>query len=289
LTPLERIAERALRTGASLCLGLDPEPASLPPGFSRDVRGIEAFARLVLEAAEPYAVAVKPNLAFYEAFGAAGIAALERIRAAVPADLPFILDAKRGDIGTTAERQAVAILDGLGCDAVTLNPYLGPDAIEPFLARGEAFIYVLCRTSNPRAAVLQDAIVAADIEAGQPAEPFHLRVARAASAWAGPDRIGFVVGATAPTELAAVRAVVPDRAFLIPGIGAQGGDIQAAVEHGPASAGVVAGRAGGGLAVNVSRGISGAWNTQGDEVTSEPGERIRAAAAAWASRIPVLR
>lgn len=287
-TYLERIAARTRSTGGALCLGLDPEPSALPPGFSPDVRGIEAFARLVLDAAGASAVAVKANLAFFEAFGADGIRALERIRAAVPADLPFIADAKRGDIGSTAERQAAAIVDVLGADAVTLNPYLGPDALEPFLARGDTFLYALCRTSNPSAAVLQDALVEADDVEGHPREPFHLRVARVAATWAPAERLGFVVGATAPAQLEAVRAAVPDRAFLIPGIGAQGGDVRAAVEVGPARAGSVGARPGGGLVVNVSRGISAAWKGASGGPDADPAAAIRAGAAEWAARIAVL-
>jgi len=285
---LERIAARTLATGGALCLGLDPEPSALPPGFSPDVRGIEAFARLVVDAAGPSAVAVKANLAFFEAFGADGIRALDRIRAAIPPDLPLIADAKRGDIGSTAERQAAAIVDALGVDAVTLNPYLGPDAVEPFLARTGVFIYVLCRTSNPSAEVLQDVLVEAEPRAGHPRELFHQRVARVAAAWAPAERLGFVVGATAPVQLEAVRAAVPDRAFLIPGIGAQGGDVRAAMAAGPARGGSVGARHGGGLLVNVSRGISGAWKgTSGDPI-GDPAAAIRAGAAEWAMRTAVL-
>ena len=130
-TYLERLAARSAATGTVLCLGLDPDPATLPDGFSRDLAGVERFATLVVEAAAPHAAAIKPNLAFFEAFGSAGMAALERIRARLPADLPVLADAKRGDIGSTAARQAVALFDGLGADAVTVNPYLGGEAIAP--------------------------------------------------------------------------------------------------------------------------------------------------------------
>ena len=132
----------------------------------------------MLEASLPFAAAVKPNLAFFEAYGAEGIAALERLRALVPADVPFVADAKRGDIGTTAARQAAALYDVLGADAVTVNPYLGEEAVAPLLERGDRFAYVLCRTSNPGAAEIQGLEVAADAAAGQPAEPLWARVAR---------------------------------------------------------------------------------------------------------------
>ena len=280
-----RVAARVRATGGALCLGLDPDPRQLPPGFAPDARGLEAFARLVLDAAAPFAVAVKPNLAFYEALGADGLRVLERVRAAIPAAIPTVADAKRGDIGTTAERQAVAILDHLGFDAVTLNPYLGRDALEPFFARSAAFVIALCRTSNASAGVLQNALVAPDGEAGWPEEPLHLRVARAAATWAPPERLGFVVGATAPAELAAVRATTPDRAFLVPGIGRQGGDLDAVLRDGPARSGTLAELPGGGLLVNVSRDIADAWK---DAPGTDPGEAIAARAAEWARKIAVL-
>ena len=239
-TFLERLAARSAATGTTLCLGLDPEPAALPEGFSSDVVGLERFAALVLEAALPYATAVKPNLAFYEALGSPGIAALERLRAAIPSDVPVIMDAKRADIGTTAARQAVALFDTLGADAVTVNPYLGEAAIEPLLERLDRFAFVVCRTSNPGASEIQDIPVAADGDA--PAERLHERVARRVATWGPGGTVGIVVGATGPAEMAGLRATVPGLAFLVPGLGAQGGDIDAVRTSGPAQAGPVASR-----------------------------------------------
>ncbi|MEA2518971.1 MAG: orotidine-5-phosphate decarboxylase [Chloroflexota bacterium] len=282
---LARLGARSATTGTVLCLGIDPDPEALPDGFSRDLRGVESFALLVLEAAGPFAAAVKPNLAFFEAFGSAGLAALERIRAAVPSGLPVVMDAKRGDIGSTAARQAVALYDGLGADAITVSPYLGEEAIEPLLARGDRFAYVLCRTSNPGAAELQGLVVAADEHAGHPAEPLYARVARRAQAWGPGGTVGLVVGATAPSELAAIRALAPGLAFLVPGVGAQGGDEATVLDHGRATAAPGGDRAGGGLLVNVSRAIAGAARTGG---AGDPAEAISAAARAWAGRLPVL-
>lgn len=290
---LDRLADRSAATGTVLCLGLDPDPASLPPGFGADVGGIEAFARLVLEAALPYAAAVKPNLAFYEAYGSAGLAALERLRAAIPAEVPVVVDAKRGDIGSTAARQAVALFDGLGADAITVNPYLGGEAVAPLLERLDRFAYVLCRTSNPGGGELQSLVVAADEpSASAPVEPLYLRVARRAVEWGQPGTVGLVVGATAPAELREVRRVAPGLACLVPGVGAQGGEIDAALVHGPATAAPGGGRPGGGLLVNVGRGIAGAWNRAGragtDEPAVDPGEAIAEAARDWARSLPVL-
>jgi orotidine-5'-phosphate decarboxylase len=281
-TYLERLAARSSEAGTVLCLGLDPDPAALPDGFPRDLGGVEAFARLVLEAAAPSAAAIKPNLAFFEAYGSAGLAALERLRAAVPAGIPVVIDAKRGDIGTTATRQAVALYDALGADAITVNPYLGEEAIAPLLARLDRFAYVLCRTSNVGAAELQSLVVAED-GADRPAEPLYARVARTVAGWGPGGTVGLVVGATAPLELAEIRAVTPGLAFLVPGVGAQGGEIEPVLDAGRARRDPAGGRPGGGLLVNVSRAIAGAARG-----ATDPGAAVRAAAEDWAGRLPVL-
>jgi orotidine 5'-phosphate decarboxylase subfamily 2 len=240
--PLERLRARRAAIGAPLCLGLDPHPDQLPAAVGNGVGGVEAFARGLVEAAVGEVVAVKINVAFFEAFGAAGWAALERVRAEVPTDVVCILDAKRGDVGSTAERYAEGIFGQLGADGVTVSPYLGEDAIAPFLAVPDKLVYVLARTSNPSAGRLQDLPV--------DGAPLHHRVARwVADTWTD-GRVGLVVGATAPAELAGLRRAVPGPAFLVPGVGAQGGDLDAAREHadGAWAPGLV----------NVSRGIAGA-------------------------------
>ncbi|HUF07271.1 MAG TPA: orotidine-5'-phosphate decarboxylase [Candidatus Binatia bacterium] len=257
---LDRLRDRRSRIGAPLCLGIDPHPDQLPEGLSRDVAGIETFARGLIEAASGEAAAVKINVAFFEAFGAAGWAALERVRRDVPRDLICVLDAKRGDISTTAERYAAGLLGHLGADGVTLSPYLGEDAIEPFLAYESVIVYVLARTSNPSASRIQ--------ELGVDGDPVHLRVARwVAERW--PEgRVGLVVGATAPQELDLLRATVPGPGFLVPGVGAQGGDLAAAASacDGAWAPGLV----------SVSRGIAGA--------SAGPDWREAAASAASALR-----
>jgi orotidine-5'-phosphate decarboxylase len=196
------------------------------------------------------------------------------------------MDAKRGDIGSTAAHQAIALYDGLGADAITVSPYLGEEAIAPLLARTDRFAYVLCRTSNLGAAELQGLRVAADAgdEAGYPEEPLYARVARRVTGWGPGGTVGLVVGATAPVELAEIRAIAPGLAFLVPGVGAQGGDEAAVLADGPATAAPAGGRPGGGLLVNVSRGIAGARPGAGQDL----GEAIAAAARDWAVRLPVL-
>jgi orotidine-5'-phosphate decarboxylase len=269
-TYLDRLNARMTDVGSTLCLGVDPDPEAFPKGFTRDVAGVERFAALILDAALPFAAAVKFNLAFYEAFGSAGVAALERLRARVPNNVPFIADAKRADIGSTAARQAVAILETLGADAVTLNPYLGRDALEPFLAYTDRFAYILCRTSNPGAAEFQGLDTAG--------EPLYIAVAKRVAGWAQDGApVGLVVGATAPAEIAQVRAVAPTLPFLVPGLGAQGGDVDAVMSAGPATAGGAGAARGGALLVNVSRGIAAA--AMGD---ADPRAGLAAAAERWA-------
>ena len=288
-TYLERLAARSAAVGSVLCLGLDPDPATLPPGFPRDLAGVERFAAVIVDSAVPYVAAIKPNLAFFEAFGAPGMSALERIRGRLPSDLPVIADAKRGDISSTAARQATALFDWLGADAVTINPYVGSEGLEPLIARTDRFAYVVCRTSNPGAGEIQNLIVEADEATGAPAEALHLRVARRVASWGPGGTVGLVVGATAPQELLAIREVVPGLAILVPGVGAQGGDLETVLAEGPARAGRVAARAGRGLLVNVSRGIAGAvLETPRPGDSRDLGERLATATREWAERLPVL-
>ena len=261
--PLDRLRARIARLGAPLCLGIDPHPDGLPDELPRDVSGVERFARGLLEAAAEHAAAVKVNAAFFEAFGSPGWAALERLVADMPPDHFLVLDAKRGDIGSTAERYATGLFGHLDADAVTLSPYLGADAIEPFLEYPGKVVYLVTRTSNPSAETLQDLPVGG--------APLHERVATwAASTWAD-GRVGLVVGATAPTELARLRRLVPALGFLVPGVGAQDGDLAAALDHchGTAAPGLV----------SISRGIAAA--SRGD------GWRAAAAASAqaWLGRM----
>jgi len=282
---LERLGARIRATGSVLCLGLDPDPGSIPASFGVGLEGVERFTMLLAEVASPWAAAVKPNLAFFEAFGSDGLAVLERIRARLDPALPLVADAKRGDIGSTAARQAVALFDRLGADAVTLSPYLGSEAIAPLLSAADRFAYVLCRTSNPGAGELQDLLVAADLGLGYPAEPLHQRVARRAREWSRRfGTVGLVVGATAPSELEALRAIAPDLPFLVPGIGAQGGDLGAALRFGAASEGQAGTVPGGALLVNVSRGIAAAALGADD-----PAAALAGAARDWAGKLAVLQ
>jgi len=282
---LERLAARSASTGTVLCIGIDPVGEGLPAGFGSGIVGVERFARLLIDVTAPFAAAFKPNLAFFEAYGSAGLAALERLRAAIPPGVPVVLDAKRGDVESTTARQAVALYDALGADAITVNPYLGLGALEPFLARDGRFAYVLCRTSNAGAGEFQDLAVAADPALGAPQEPLHRRVARRVAAAGLGERAGLVVGATAPAELASIRDLVPGIAFLVPGVGAQGGDAVAVRTAGVAREAPAGGRPGGGLLVNVSRGITSAAAGEG---IGDPADRLSEAASKWAATLPVV-
>jgi orotidine-5'-phosphate decarboxylase len=171
---------------------------------------------------------------------------------------------------------------------VTVNPYLGEEAIAPLINRTDRFAYVLCRTSNPDAAEVQGLLVAADDASGAPEEPLYARIARRVTAWGPGGTVGLVVGATAPDELREIRAIAPGLAFLVPGLGAQGGEVEPVLAAGRASAPPAGERPGGGLLVNVSRGIAGAAIDGGSDSAADPLERVAAAAREWAARLPVL-
>lgn len=217
-----RLSDRARKVDSLLCVGLDPHPEMLARPSASEAR--QACLRLV-EATQEMACAYKPNSAFFEVYGAEGMEALRQVIAAAAEHAPVILDGKRGDIASTARAYAQAAFQLLGADALTVSPYLGRDAVEPFLEDAEKGVFLLCRTTNPGASSIQE-------EATVDGEPLYLRLAREASGWSAHDNLGLVIGATAPNALAAVRAAVPDLWILAPGIGAQGGDAPTAVHAG---------------------------------------------------------
>ena len=237
-----RLETRARAINSLLCVGLDPHPADLAAPTAAAARD---FCLRLIAATADVAAAFKPNAAFFEQFGAEGMAALRDVIAAVPDEVPVLLDAKRGDIASTAEAYARAAFETLGADAITLSPYLGHDSLEPFLADPARGVFLLCKTSNPGAGDLQDLPLADRI----PAQRLFERVAELATGWNTGDNLGLVVGATHPEALAAVRKVAPDLWILAPGVGAQGGDLEAALSAGLRADGL-------GLLVPVSRQIS---------------------------------
>jgi len=212
-------------------VGLDPEPKRLPAELRevREATAVVRFCRTIIEATLPYVCAYKPNLAFFEALGAGGMQAFQEVLGAIPAHVPVIADAKRGDIGNTARNYASALFDVYGCDAATVNPYLGYDSVAPFLAYREKGVLLLCRTSNPGARDFQDLLVQ---EENGETRPLYEVVARRVQSWNEAGNCGLVVGATYPQELRTIRSLCPGMPILVPGVGSQGGDLEASVEAG---------------------------------------------------------
>ena len=248
----DRLRTVQRETASSLCIGLDVDPTRLPQGLSQDHLGFDRFVRGIIEATSDLVCAYKPNLAFYEAMGEHGYRLLRESLDAIPDGLLTIADAKRGDIGTTAERYAAAVFEVLGFDAMTVNPYQGSDSVEPYIRNGEHGAFVLCKTSNPGSEDFQD--LRCEDEGGA---PLWQVVARRALRWNERDNVGLVVGATYPEDLARVRELAPDLPILIPGVGTQGGDAADSVRFGAAADGTFA-------VVNASRQVlyasaSGDW------------------------------
>ena len=233
----ERLEQRARAIDSLLCVGLDPR--------GKDATALRDECLRLIDATAEVACAFKPNSAFFEAFGAEGSAALRAVIAHVPAGIPVILDAKRGDIADTAEAYAKAAFDGLGAHAITVSPYLGGDTVAPFLARSDRGAFVLCKTSNPGAGEFQEL----DVDG----YALYEIVAQRAQQWNTQNNVGLVVGATYPEALARVRVAAPDLWLLVPGIGAQGGDLRAALEAGLRPDGL-------GMLFNASRSIARAAN-----------------------------
>lgn len=221
-------AERRMREADSLvCVGLDPALDRLPDAYPRTIESLVRFCQAIVEATAPYVAAFKPNLGFFTALGRPGPEALWAVRQAIPDDVPVILDCKVGDVSETARAYAHGWFGEFAFDAVTVSPYLGEDAIAPFLKYEEKGIFILCKTSNPGSGDLQDLVV-------ENGEPLYLNVAGRCSGWeaAYPASVGLVVGATYPEQLQLVRQRVGDQIILVPGFGAQGGAMEASVTAG---------------------------------------------------------
>ena len=246
---------QALRTrwnnaNSLVCVGLDPEPAKFPAQFAGDPDAVFNFCRAIVDATAAYVCSFKPQIAHFAALGVED--ALQRVIAHVHAahpGIPVILDSKRGDIGSTAQHYAAEAFDRYSADAVTANPYLGRDSVQPFLDRADRGVVILCRTSNPGAQDFQD------LDCG--GKPLYQRVAETiARDWNTNGNCALVVGATWPEQLREVRAIVGDVPFLVPGVGAQGGDVEAVVTNARTSDGT-------GLIVSSSRAIL--YASKGDD------------------------
>jgi orotidine-5'-phosphate decarboxylase len=231
-----RLSETVKNKKSCLCVGLDMNPDAFG---SNSLKNLKEHTFKVIDATREFAVAYKPNFAFFERWGAAGFAWLEETVLYIGDDHIKIADAKRGDIGNTAEQYAESVFKHFGFDSVTINPYLGEDSIRPFINDTKKGVFILCRTSNPSAKDLQNKLIEG--------KPLYYEVAMLAKNLNKFDNIGLVVGATASEELSQIRSIVPDLPLLIPGIGAQGGDLEHSVQ--------VSNNTGVGL-INVSRAIS---------------------------------
>jgi orotidine-5'-phosphate decarboxylase len=241
---LEKFEQRARAADTLVCVGLDPEIGKLPERFLGHEYPLFAFNRWIIEQTAEYAAAYKPNAAFYEARGVAGQRELELTIAYLREHHPSVVticDAKRGDIGNTNRGYVEAVFDAMGFDAITLHPYLGREALEPFLQRADKASIILCRTSNPGAGELQDLHVE-----GRPL--WEYIAAQVAGVWNERGNCMLVVGATYPEEMRRIREIAPALTFLVPGIGAQGGEAAAVVRAGLAANGL-------GLMISSSRGI----------------------------------
>lgn len=222
---LDKLRAAQERNNSWLCVGLDPDPARLPlPAMQWD-DPVLPFNKRIIEATADLVCAYKPNMGFYLQWGAAGLVALERTIAYIPDEIPVILDAKIGDIGHTQRAWAAGVFDIWQVDAVTVNPFVGADAVAPMVGeRPDRAVYVLARTSNASALNFQG-----DLRA---ARGLSAEVLRCSQEWPVQGHVGYVVGATYPAELEVARRLAPHASFLIPGIGAQGGDLAAAVAYG---------------------------------------------------------
>lgn len=248
----DKLAHAAGQNHSLVCVGLDPDPARIPADE------LKRYLITIIEATQDVVCAFKPNLAFFEQYAEPGYAALRSVLNAIPKDIPVIADAKRGDIGHTAEAYARAIYVELGCDAATVNAYGGRDAVAPFIEYRDKGVIVWCRSSNPGAGDIQD------LPVGEDGIPLYQVVARLAKKWDMYGNVGLVCGATYPDELAILRGLCPDMPILVPGIGGQKGDLEAAVRAGVDSSG-------GGVIVNASRSIL--YASQGKDFATKARDR----------------
>jgi len=230
-----KFADAINKNDSLLCIGLDPQAEKMPQGLSALY-----FNKAIIEATHDLVCAYKPNLAFYEALGEEGYHALKETIKAIPQDIPVIADAKRGDIGNTSKAYAKAVFEELGADAVTVSPYLGYDSLKPFIDYRDKGVFILCRTSNPGSEDFQS------LKLGD--RHLYELVAEKAAQWNRYKNIGLVVGATYPQEIKLIRQLNPKMPLLIPGAGAQGGDIKEVVASG-------IDESGGGIIINSSRQI----------------------------------
>lgn len=267
-----RLSARARAADTLLCVGLDPDRGRMPDGIPDSAAGAAELCTRVIDATADLAVAYKPNLAFFLAWGREGLDALYSVRQRIPAEVPVILDCKVGDVDSTSAAYATSWFDELGVDAITVHPYLGEDALAPFMEYAGKGVIVLAKTSNPGSGDLQDRTLA------DTGAPVYRYIARRAATWneAYPATLGLVVGATWPEQLREIRQDAPSLPILLPGLGAQGGDLDASLAAALRPDGT-------GVLCSVSRGIM--YASSGDDVA----DAARAAASGFRDRINAVR
>jgi len=241
----DKLLNKAIENKSWLCVGLDPDLNKLPDDIEKNVAGVGKFLKSIIDATNDIVCSYKPNSAFYEQFGTDGISLLEEIIDYIPDTIPVILDAKRGDIGNTSRMYAVSAFDHLKADAITVNPYMGYDCVKPFLEYKDKGVIILCLTSNPSSAEFQKRTVSDNSNS----KMLYKLVAEKVLSWNEYGNVGLVAGATSPSELSEIRQIIGDDIpILIPGVGAQGGDLEASLKMGSNSSGQLA-------IINVSRSV----------------------------------
>jgi len=220
-----QLFEQIKKKKSCLCVGLDTDLLKIPKHLQRAEDPIFEFNKQIIDATHPYCVAYKPNIAFYEALGPKGWVSLQKTLAYIPQDIFTIADAKRGDIGNTSALYARAFFEQMNFDSITVAPYMGEDSVKPFLMR-DKWVILLAHTSNSGSNDFQ----VMEVTIGK--RRLYEEVILKSQQWATPDQLMFVVGATHPEKIASIRALAPDHFFLVPGIGAQGGDLEKVMKHG---------------------------------------------------------
>lgn len=252
---IEVIKRASAKSNSLVCVGLDTNPSKLPGHLVPADNSVLNFNKAIIRATSDLVCAYKPNSAFYEAMGSSGIEILMETCSTVPPEIPVILDIKRGDIGTSASHYATYAYDIIGADAVTVNPYMGFDAVKPFLRENKC-VFVLCLTSNPSAKDFQ--------LLDQGSAKMYERIAEAALKWSEEGEIGLVVGATQPENMRRIREIIGDMPVLVPGVGAQGGDVASVIKE--------CGGVSGSTIVNSSRAIL--YASDGHDFTIAARERL---------------
>lgn len=237
----ERVVEAIKKNKSAVCVGLDVDLDKIPEVLKKEADPILAFNKAIIEATKDYVAAYKPNLAFYESYGTDGLRQFEKTLSYIPSDKIIIADAKRGDIGNTSKRYAKAFFETFGCDALTVSPYMGSDSVEPFLEDESKGVFVLALTSNKGSFDLQ-------MVKTEDGRYFYEKVIENISSWNKRKNCGLVVGATHPQMFEGIRKLAPEMPYLIPGIGAQGGDLENTIKFGFYKEKILA-------LVNSSRGI----------------------------------